>query len=47
MALVRGVEPDVYVTGDIEGQDILLLPPDHCISTLRMYDEEENVMIGK
>jgi len=22
---VRGVEPDVYVAGDIEGQDILLI----------------------
>jgi len=27
MALVRGVEPDVWVAGDIEGQDTLLISP--------------------
>jgi len=41
MAPVRGVEQDIYVAGDIEGQqDILFLSPDHRINTLRMYDEE-------
>jgi len=45
---VRGVEPDVqYVAGDIEGQDILTVSPDHRINTLRMHDEEGNVMIRK
>ena len=47
MALVRGVEPDVYVAGDIEGQDILLLSPDHRINTLRIHDEEGNVTTRK
>jgi hypothetical protein len=43
MELVRGAEPDVYVAGDIEGQQvILLLSPDHGINTLRMHDDEGN-----
>jgi len=48
MAPVRGVEQDIYVAGDIEGQqDILFLSPDHRINTLRMYDEEGSWMIRK
>jgi hypothetical protein len=47
MALVRGVEPDVYVAGDIEGQDVLLISPYHRINALRVHDEEGNVMKRK